>query len=68
MAQSEDTECSCVPVNVLKIDIEEDRSPFGDDDKSCYQVDSKLLYRENSVVNGKSQLLKERILNCNVKF
>ena len=54
MAQPAETECSCVPVNVLKSDIDEGRSPFGDDNKFCYQVDSKLVYRNNSVVNGKT--------------
>ena len=54
MAQPAETECSCVPVNVLKSDIDEGRSPFGDEDESCYQVDSKLVYRNNSVVNGKT--------------
>ena len=48
-----ETECSCVPVNVLKSDIDEGRSPFGEDDEFCYQVDSKLLYRNSSFVNGK---------------
>ena len=54
MAQPAETECSCVPVNVLKSDIDEGRSPFGDDDEFCYQVDSQLVYRKNSVVNGKT--------------
>ena len=59
MNQSAEVECSCVPVNVLKNDIDEGRSPFGDDDESCYQVDSKLLKRNNSVVNGKTHPINE---------
>ena len=55
MAQPAETECSCVPVNVLKSDIDEGRSPFGDEDESCYQVDSKLLYGNSSVDIGKTQ-------------
>ena len=59
MAQPAETVCSCVPVNGLKIDIDAGRSPFGDDDESCYQVDSMLLYRNNSVVNGKNLPINE---------
>ena len=59
MAQPAETECSCVPVNGLKSDIDEGRSPFGDDDDSCYQVDSKLLKRNNSAVNGKTHPINE---------
>ena len=47
-------ECSCVPVNVLKDDIDEGRSPFGEDIEDCFQVDSKIVYQNNSFVNGKS--------------
>ena len=65
VAQPEETECSCVPVNLLKSDIDESRSPFGDNDESCFQVDSKLVYKNNSFVNGKTNLL---LLNCNVGF
>ena len=51
-------ECSCVPVNVLKGDIDDGRSPFGEDIEGCFQVDSKIVYQNNSFVNGKSQHLK----------
>ena len=54
LAQPSEVECSCVPINVLKSDIDEGRSPFGDDDNVfCYQVDSKLVYQNSSFVNGK---------------
>ena len=57
LAPPSEVECSCVPVNVLKSDIDEGRSPFGDDDNEiCYQVDSKLVYKNNSFVNGKTKL------------
>ena len=54
MAKPKETECSCVQVNVLKSDIDEGRSPFGDDDETCYQVDSKLVYGKDSAVSGKT--------------
>ena len=54
VAQPAETECTCVPVNVLKSDIDEGRSPFGEDDEFCYQVDSKLVYGNRSDVNGKT--------------
>ena len=55
LAPPSEVECSCVPVNALKSDIDEGRSPFGDDNEFCYQVDSKLVYKNNSVVNGKTK-------------
>ena len=58
VAQPAETECTCVPVNGLKIDIDEGRSPFGEDDEFCYQVDSKLVYRNSSIVNGKAKIKK----------
>ena len=51
----DEIECSCVPVNVLKGDIDEGRSPFGEGIEDCYQVDSKIVYQNNSFVNGKSR-------------
>ena len=54
MAPPSEIECSCVPVNVLKSDIDEGRSPFGEDENEfCYQVDSKLVYQNSSFVNSK---------------
>ena len=48
--------CSCVPVNVLKSDIDVGKSPYGEGNNYCYQVDSKILYENNSFVSGKSRL------------
>ena len=53
MAPPPEIECSCVPVNVLKSNIDEGKSPFGEGNDYCYQVDSKILYENNSFVNGK---------------
>ena len=55
MAPPPEIDCSCVPVNVLKSDIDEGKSPFGEGNDYCYQVDSKILYENNSFVNGKSR-------------
>ena len=54
MAQPAEIECSCIPINVLKSDIDEGRSPFGEDNENCFQVDSKIVYKNNSFVNSKS--------------
>ena len=54
MAPPSEIECSCVPVSVLKSDIDEGRNPFGEDENEfCYQVDSKLVYQNSSFVNSK---------------
>ena len=54
MTPPDEIECTCIPVNVLKNDIDEGRSPFGEDNENCFQVDSKIVYKNNSFVNSKS--------------
>ena len=57
MTPPDEIECTCIPINVLKNDIDEGRSPFGEDNENCFQVDSKIVYINNSFVNSKSNEL-----------
>ena len=47
-----DIECTCLPVSVLKRDMNERKNPlFGSEEEQCYQVDSNIAFKRKDM-NG----------------